>query len=59
VARYSPRAFGAAPPGYRRRRVDADWLKFEAVFADRRGRLGQWLAGLRPRLDRIVKSQPG
>ena len=59
VVRYSARAFGSPPPGYDRRRVEVDWLKFEAVFADRRGRLNQWLAGLRPRLDRIVQNHDG
>jgi hypothetical protein len=32
-----------------------DWLKFEAVFADCRGRLPEWTQALYPRLSRIVR----
>jgi hypothetical protein len=31
-----------------------DWLKFEAAFADSRGRLQEWTQALHPRLARIA-----
>jgi hypothetical protein len=46
---------GTAPPGYGRRRVDLDWLKFEAVFAAQRDRLDEWTRDLPSRLSRIVR----
>lgn len=55
VVRWSARAPGPVQPGYDRRRVDLDWLKFEAVFADCRGRLQEWTRALYPRLSRIVR----
>jgi hypothetical protein len=56
VVRWSARAVGPVQPGYDRRRVEVDWLKFEAVFADRRGHLQEWTHALYPRLSRIVRS---
>ncbi|HYB87126.1 MAG TPA: hypothetical protein VEC76_09765 [Streptosporangiaceae bacterium] len=53
--RWSARAVGPVPPGYNRRRVEVDWLKFEAVFADGRDRLGGWTKDLPARLSRIVR----
>jgi hypothetical protein len=46
---------GQAPPGYGKRRVDVDWLKFEAVFAAGRDRLDEWSRDLPSRLARIVR----
>jgi hypothetical protein len=46
---------GTAPPGYGRRRVDLDWLKFEGVFAASRDRLDEWTRALPSRLSRIVR----
>jgi hypothetical protein len=46
---------GTAPPGYGLRRVDLDWLKFEAVFAAHRDRLDEWTRDLPSRLSRIVR----
>jgi hypothetical protein len=46
---------GTAPPGYGLRRVDLDWLKFEAVFAAQRDRLDEWTRDLPSRLSRIVR----
>jgi hypothetical protein len=46
---------GTAPPGYGRRRVDLDWLKFEAVFAAQRDRLDEWTRDLPSRMSRIVR----
>jgi hypothetical protein len=46
---------GQPPPGYGRRRVDVDWLKFEAVFAARRDQLDEWTRDLPSRLSRIVR----
>jgi len=46
---------GTAPPGYGLRRVDLDWLKFEAVFAAQRDRLDEWARDLPSRLSRIVR----
>jgi hypothetical protein len=46
---------GTAPPGYGLRRVDLDWLKFEAVFAARQDRLGQWARDLPDRLAALVR----
>ncbi|MDQ2816092.1 MAG: hypothetical protein M3Z75_30680 [Actinomycetota bacterium] len=46
---------GQPPPGYGRRRVDVDWLKFEAVFAVRRDGLEEWTRDLPSRLSRIVR----
>lgn len=54
VVRWSARALGPVQPGYDRRRVEVDWLKFEAVFADSRGRLREWTQALYPRLARIA-----
>jgi hypothetical protein len=45
---------GTPPPGYGLRRVDLDWLKFEAVFAAQRDRLDEWSRDLPARLARIV-----
>jgi hypothetical protein len=53
--RWSARAVGPVPPGYNRRRVEVDWLKFEAVFADGRDRLDAWAKDLPGRLSRIVR----
>jgi hypothetical protein len=46
---------GQLPPGYGKRRVDVDWLKFEAVFAARRDQLDEWTRDLPSRLSRIVR----
>jgi hypothetical protein len=46
---------GQPPPGYGRRRVDVDWLKFEAIFAARRDQLDEWTSDLPSRLSRIVR----
>jgi hypothetical protein len=46
---------GRPPPGYGMRRVDLDWLKVEAVFADQRGRLGDWTRELPSRLAGLVR----
>jgi len=46
---------GTAPPGYGLRRVDLDWLKFEAVFAAQRDRLDEWTRDLPSRLSGIVR----
>ena len=46
---------GTPPPGYGLRRVDLDWLKFEAVFAAQRDRLDEWTRDLPSRLSRIVR----
>ena len=46
---------GTPPPGYGLRRVDLDWLKFEAVFAAQRDRLDEWTRDLPSRLARIVR----
>jgi hypothetical protein len=46
---------GTPPPGYGLRRVDLDWLKFEAVFAAQRDRLDEWSRDLPSRLARIVR----
>jgi hypothetical protein len=54
VVPWSARAPGPAPPGYDRRRVEVDWLKFEAVFAASRDRLDEWTRELDARLTRIV-----
>ena len=54
VVPWSARAPGPAPPGYDRRRVEVDWLKFEAVFAASRDRLDDWTRELDARLTRIV-----
>ena len=60
VVPWSSRAPGPAPPGYDRRRVEVDWLKFEAVFAASRDRLDEWTRELDARLARIVRrAQPG
>jgi hypothetical protein len=45
---------GRPPPGYGLRRVDLDWLKVEAVFADQRGRLDEWTRELPSRLADLV-----
>jgi hypothetical protein len=45
---------GTPPPGFGRRRVDGDWLKFEAVFAAQRDRLDEWTRELPSRLSLIV-----
>jgi hypothetical protein len=58
IVRWPVRAIGPVQPGYDRRRVEVDWLKFEAVFADHHDRLEQWTQDLAPRLSRIV-SQAG
>ena len=55
VVPWSSSAPGPAPPGYDRRRVDVDWLKFEAVFAASRDHLDEWTRELDPRLARIVR----
>ena len=55
VVPWSSQAPGPAPPGYDRRRVDVDWLKFEAVFAASRDRLDEWTRELAARLARIVR----
>jgi len=55
VVPWSSQAPGSAPPGYDRRRVDVDWLKFEAVFAASRDRLDEWTRELDARLARIVR----
>jgi hypothetical protein len=49
---------GTAPPGYGLRRVDLDWLKFEAVFAAQRDRLDEWTRDLPSRLSGIVRRAP-
>jgi len=54
VVRWPPRAPGPARLGYERRRVDVDWLKFEAVFAGQRGGLAEWIGDLPSRLAGIV-----
>ena len=46
---------GRPPPGYGLRRVDLDWLKVEAVFADQRGRLDGWTRELPSRLADLVR----
>jgi len=46
---------GTPPPGYGLRRVDLDWLKFEAVFAAQRDRLDEWTRDLASRLSGIVR----
>jgi len=46
---------GRPPPGYGLRRVDLDWLKVEAVFADQRGRLAGWTRELPSRLADLVR----
>jgi hypothetical protein len=46
---------GQPPPGYGLRRVDLDWLKVEAVFADQRGRLADWTRELPSRLADLVR----
>jgi hypothetical protein len=46
---------GTPLPGYGLRRVDLDWLKFEAVFAAQRDRLEEWTRDLPSRLSRIVR----
>jgi len=46
---------GPPLPGYGLRRVDLDWLKFEAVFAAQRDRLEEWTRDLPSRLSRIVR----
>jgi hypothetical protein len=46
---------GKPPPGYGLRRVDLDWLKFEAVFAAQRDRLDEWTRDLPSRLSGIVR----
>jgi hypothetical protein len=46
---------GRPPPGYGLRRVDLDWLKVEAVFADQRGRLDEWGRELPSRLADLVR----
>jgi hypothetical protein len=46
---------GTAPPGYGLRRVDLDWLKFEAVFAAQRDRLDEWTRDLPSRLSGMVR----
>jgi hypothetical protein len=45
---------GTPPPGFGLRRVDVDWLKFEAVFAAQRDRLDEWTRDLPSRLSLIV-----
>jgi len=55
VVPWSSRAPGPAPPGYDRRRVDVDWLKFEAVFAASHDRLDEWTRELDAWLVRIVR----
>ncbi len=54
VVRWPARAPGPPQPGYDQRRADVDWLKFEAVFADSRGRLAEWARELPARLARII-----
>ena len=46
---------GRPPTGYGLRRVDLDWLKVEAVFADQRGRLDGWTRELPSRLADLVR----
>jgi hypothetical protein len=46
---------GRPPTGYGLRRVDLDWLKVEAVFADQRGRLDEWVRELPGRLADLVR----
>jgi hypothetical protein len=46
---------GTPLPGYGLRRVDLDWLKFEAVFAAQRDRLDEWTRDLPSRLAGIVR----
>jgi len=46
---------GRPPTGYGLRRVDLDWLKVEAVFADQRGRLAGWTRELPSRLADLVR----
>jgi hypothetical protein len=46
---------GRPPPGYGLRRVDLDWLKVEAVFADQRGRPAGWTRELPSRLADLVR----
>jgi len=46
---------GTPPPGYGLRRVDLDWLKFEAVFAARQDRLEEWTRDLPSRLSVLVR----
>jgi hypothetical protein len=46
---------GRPPPGYGLRRVDLDWLKVEAAFADQRGRLDEWTQELPSRLADLVR----
>jgi len=55
VVRQPPRTTGAARFASYRRRVDADWLKFEAVFAAQRGGQEEWIRDLPLRLSRIVR----
>ncbi len=46
---------GRPPPGYGLRRVDLDWLKVEAVFADQRDCLPEWGRLLPGRLADLVR----
>ncbi len=55
VVPWFSRMGGTPPPGYGRRRVDVDWLKFEAVFAAQHDRLDEWTRDLPSRLSRIVR----
>lgn len=55
VVPWYPKWGGRPPPGYGLRRVDLDWLKVEAVFADQCGRLDEWSRELSSRLADLIR----